>query len=49
MKVFFIVTTEAGDIFSEELEFATELDAATWAKAQEADERLFVEKVIEVI
>ena len=49
MKKFFIVITEEGEIFSGELEFATEQMAADWARVQDADERLFVEEVLEVI
>lgn len=49
MKKFFIVITEEGEIFSGELEFATEQMAADWARVQETDERLFVEPVLEVV
>lgn len=49
MKKFFIILTEDGEIFSGELEFATEQMAADWARVQDADERLFVEPVLEVV
>jgi len=49
MKNFFIIITEEGEIFSGELQFATEQMAADWARTQETDERLFVEPVLEVV
>jgi len=49
MKKFFIILTEDGEIFSGELEFATEQMAADWARVQDTDERLFVEPVLEVV
>lgn len=49
MKNYFIILTEDGEIFSGDLEFATEQAAAEWAANQETDERLFVEPILEVI
>lgn len=49
MKTYFIILTEDGEIFSGNLEFATEQVAAEWASKQETDERLFVKRINEVL
>lgn len=49
MKKFFIITDTEGEILSGENEFASETQAMEWAKAQEFEERVFIETIIEVV
>lgn len=48
-KIFFIVTDVQGNVLSEELEFLNEQEAIEWAKNQDFEDRIFIEKVTEIV